>query len=63
MRIDVSRAHFWDVTAIHALDRVVFKFRRAGAQVEVAGMNAASATMVDCYGTHDKAHAGDLSGH
>jgi sulfate permease, SulP family len=63
VRIDVSRAHFWDVSAIHALDRVVFKFRRAGAQVDVAGLNAASATMVERYGTHDKTQAGDLSGH
>jgi len=35
--IDVSRAHFWDVTAISALDKVVVKFRREGTDVEVIG--------------------------
>ena len=64
VRIDVSRAHFWDITAIGALDKVVLKFRRAGSQVEVDGLNAASATMVDKFGVHDK-QDGDvmLSGH
>ena len=26
--IDVSRAHFWDITAVSALDKVVLKFKR-----------------------------------
>ena len=30
VRIDVSRAHFWDITAVSALDKVVIKFRREG---------------------------------
>ncbi|MCF7985401.1 MAG: SulP family inorganic anion transporter, partial [Thiohalocapsa sp.] len=30
VRIDVSRAHFWDITAVTALDKVVIKFRREG---------------------------------
>src|SRR5690606_26766438 len=47
VRIDVSRAHFWDITAVSALDKVVLKFRREGTEVEVIGLNAASATMVD----------------
>jgi SulP family sulfate permease len=37
VRIDVSRAHFWDITAVSALDKVVLKFRREGAEVEVIG--------------------------
>ena len=28
--IDLSRAHFWDITAVAALDKVVIKFRREG---------------------------------
>jgi sulfate permease, SulP family len=52
--IDVSRAHFWDVTAISALDKVVMKFRREGTAVEVTGLNQASATLVDKYAVHDK---------
>lgn len=41
--IDLSRAHFWDITAVAALDKVVLKFRREGTAVEVLGLNAASA--------------------
>jgi SulP family sulfate permease len=58
--IDVSRAHFWDITAVSALDKVVLKFRREGAEVEIIGLNAASATMVDKFGVHDKDSADDL---
>ena len=52
--IDVSRAHFWDITAVSALDKVVLKFRREGAGAEVIGLNEASATMVDRFAVHDK---------
>ncbi len=55
--IDVSRAHFWDITAISALDKVVLKFKREGADVEVVGLNEASATLVDRFGVHDKPDA------
>ncbi len=60
VRIDVSRAHFWDITAVSALDKVVLKFRREGTEVEVIGLNAASATMVDRFAVHDKAGADDI---
>jgi SulP family sulfate permease len=52
--IDVSAAHFWDITAIGALDRVVLKRRHHGIAVEVKGMNAASATLVERLGTHQR---------
>jgi SulP family sulfate permease len=58
--IDVSRAHFWDITAISALDKVILKFRREGTEVEVIGLNEASATMVDRFAVHDKEGADDL---
>jgi sulfate permease, SulP family len=54
VRIDVSRAHFWDITAVSALDKVVLKFRREATEVEVIGLNEASATMVDRFAVHDK---------
>jgi SulP family sulfate permease len=60
VRIDVSRSHFWDITAVSALDKVVLKFRREGTEVEVVGLNQASATMVDKFGVHDKDGAEDL---
>lgn len=62
--IDVSRAHFWDITAVSALDKAVVKFRREGTDVDVVGLNEASATMVDKFGVHDKDGADDLlAGH
>jgi SulP family sulfate permease len=62
--IDVSRAHFWDITAVSSLDKVVLKFRREGTPVEIIGMNEASATLVDRFGIHDKPDAMDrLMGH
>lgn len=64
VQIDVSRAHFWDLTAVGALDKVVMKFRREGTAVEIIGLNAASATLIDRFGTHDKDTAADpLAGH
>lgn len=62
--IDVSAAHFWDVTAVASLDKVVLKFRREGVKVNVLGLNEASATIVDRFGTHDKPGAvEDVIGH
>ena len=52
--IDVSHAHFWDITSVSALDRVVIKFRREGTNVEIRGMNQATRTIVDRFGVHDK---------
>lgn len=52
--IDLSAAHFWDVTAVSALDKVVIKFRREGTQVNLIGMNQATRTIVDKFGVHDK---------
>lgn len=62
--IDLHRAHFWDITAISALDKVVIKFRREGTDVEVVGLNEASATLVDRFAVHDKPDAVErLMGH
>ena len=63
MRIDVSRAHFWDITAVSALDKAVIKFRREGTDVEVIGLNEASATLIDRFGVHDKPDAVETSAH
>ncbi|WP_216639555.1 SulP family inorganic anion transporter [Xanthomonas citri] len=50
--IDLSHAHFWDISAVAALDRVVLKLRAHGAEVEVAGVNQVSDTLIDTLGTH-----------
>ena len=54
VEIDLSHAHFWDITSVSALDKVVIKFRREGTEVELVGMNEATATIVDRFGVHDK---------
>lgn len=54
VEIDFTHAHYWDISAITALDKVVLKLRRAGAEVELIGLNEASATMIDRLATHDK---------
>jgi SulP family sulfate permease len=63
VRVDVSDAHFWDITAIGALDDIVLKLRRHGAKVEVLGLNKASATMVERFGTHHKPAARQKAAH
>jgi SulP family sulfate permease len=52
--IDVRAAHFWDITGINALDRVVLKFRHHDVPVDLIGLNEASQTMVDKLALHDK---------
>jgi SulP family sulfate permease len=47
VRIDLSAAHLWDITAVGALETVVSKMRRHGIAVDVIGLNEASAILVD----------------
>lgn len=64
IHIDLTDANFWDITAISALDKVVFKFRKLGTRVEVKGLNKASATLVEKFGVYDKHDGHDvLVGH
>ncbi|MBT6206698.1 MAG: SulP family inorganic anion transporter, partial [Francisellaceae bacterium] len=58
--IDMKRSHLWDVTSVEALDKVVHKFRREGTQVEVLGLNEASATIVEKLGGYDKPDAVEI---
>ena len=52
--IDVSAAHFWDISGVGALDKIVAKLRREGRSVEVVGYNRASADIIDKFALHDK---------
>ncbi|MFT7672512.1 MAG: SulP family sulfate permease [Gammaproteobacteria bacterium] len=62
--LDVRHAHIWDISSVTALDMVVLKFRREGAEVEIVGLNSASETIVDQLAIHDKPGALDrLLGH
>lgn len=63
MVIDVSNAHFWDISAIAALDRVVMKARAHGLTVEVTGLNAASETMVERLAAHRREGAVPIGSH
>ena len=49
--IDVTHAHFWDITAVAALDKVVERLRHHGCTVQVLGLNAASAVLIDRMGS------------
>jgi len=55
--IDVRHAHFWDITAVGALDKVVMKFRRAGAHVDIIGMSDATRSQIDRFAMHNKPDA------
>jgi SulP family sulfate permease len=59
--IDVAHAHFWDITAVAALDKVVQRLRHHGCTVQVLGLNAASAVLIDRMGS-DAAPAGAKGG-
>ena len=37
MTIDLSKAHIRDISSVSALDTVVMKFKREGAEVEIIG--------------------------
>lgn len=50
--IDVSHAHFWDISAIGALDKVVAKARKHDLNVDIIGLNAASETLVERLAEH-----------
>ncbi|CAN7209213.1 SulP family inorganic anion transporter [Devosia sp. LjRoot3] len=52
--IDLTAAHIWDLTGVNAVDIAVLKFRRAGAKVDLVGMNDASAAIMDNLAVHDR---------
>lgn len=54
VEIDLTHAHIWDGSAVAAIDKVVRKLRAGGSEVEVVGMNEASASLHEQLATHDK---------
>jgi SulP family sulfate permease len=52
--IDVHASHFWDISGVGALDKIVARLQRDGRQVEVIGYNEASADIIDRFALHDK---------
>jgi SulP family sulfate permease len=59
--IDVSNAHFVDISSVAALDKVISKFLREGINPTVIGLSEASRSIVDKVGTHVKVSALDYS--
>lgn len=58
--IDLNQAHFWDISAVAVLDKVVMKFKKANKEVDVVGLNTASKTIVDRFGVYEKAGSEDI---
>lgn len=56
VEIDMTDAHLWDLTGAAAVDKVVFRYRRRGAEVSLTGMNTATTTLIERVGQHDKTH-------
>jgi SulP family sulfate permease len=50
--LDLRAAHIWDTSAVGAIDTIVLGFRKRGVTVDIVGMNAASATLVERVGLH-----------
>jgi len=44
--IDLSNAHFWDVSAVDALNKATDKMQKNGITVKIIGMNEASSTII-----------------
>lgn len=51
--IDMTAAHFWDISAVAALDKIVARLRREGREVEMVGYNRASADIIDRFALHE----------
>lgn len=56
VQIDMSNAHLWDLTGVAAVDKVVFRYRRQGAEVRITGMSQASRALVERVGKFEKMH-------
>lgn len=54
--IDLSEARLWDLTGVAAVDKVVFRYRRQGAEVVICGLTHAEEELVAQVGQHDKTH-------
>lgn len=58
--IDLTHAHIWDHSAVAALDKAVLNYRERGVAVEVTGMNAATASLLNRLAIHDKPAAMEM---
>jgi SulP family sulfate permease len=63
VEIDMTGVRLWDVTAVAALDKVVLRYQRQGARVEVIGLDDAGAALVARLGDYDKPHSSPSAAH
>jgi SulP family sulfate permease len=56
VEINLSEARLWDLTGVAAVDKVVFRYRRQGAEVVLSGLTQAEEDLVAQVGKHDKTH-------
>lgn len=61
--LDLSDSHIWDDSAVAAIDKIVLRLRALGVQVELRGMNEASATLIKRLAAHDRPGATRAPGH
>ncbi|MGK7948587.1 MAG: SulP family inorganic anion transporter [Xenococcaceae cyanobacterium] len=54
VKIDLTNAHLWDQSSIATIDKIVLNFRRNGVEVDLVGLNDASATLIDRLAVHNK---------
>ena len=47
--IDIHDAHFWDISATGMIDKILARIVKEGKEVEVIGLNEASASLVEKY--------------
>ena len=50
--IDVTHAHFWDITAVSCLDKVIFKYQAHAIPVTVVGKSEATASILSMLSAH-----------
>lgn len=55
--INLTHAHIWDQAAVNAIDKVVLKFRRNGADVELLGVNEDSQALLNRLAIHNQSDA------
>ena len=60
--VDLTHAHLWDHSAVDAVDKVVLRYRKRGVEVELIGLNEASATLLERLAIHDEPDALDKMG-
>lgn len=61
--INLANAHIWDQSAVAAIDKVVLKLRRNGADVDLVGLNKDSESLLNKLAVHNQPDATNQIGH